>query len=49
MEELKDKINENQKRQVIQEEIQESSSGSDSDSEPSGDNLDPKELMKILP
>jgi len=47
--ELKIKIANEKKRESIKEEDQESDSGTDSDSEPSDDNLDAKELQKIMP
>lgn len=49
MSELQQKIADEKKRTIIREEDDESSSGTDSDSEPSDDNLDANELIKILP
>lgn len=49
MNELQDKIAKENKKEIIREEEDEDSSGSDSDSEPSDDNLEANELLKIMP
>lgn len=49
MSELQQKIADEKKKTIIKEEDRESESGTDSDSEPSDDNLDASELLKILP
>ncbi len=49
MAELKEKIAKEKKRDVIKEVDDEDSSGSDSDSEPSDDNLEANELIKLMP
>lgn len=49
MTELKEKIEEEKQKVVVREEYKESSSDTDSDSEPSDDNLGANELMKLLP
>ncbi len=49
MSELQNKIAKENNKESIREEDEEDSSGSDSDSEPSDDNLEANELLKLMP